>query len=339
MIRPSQQWALQIDVTNACHLHCSNCTRLLDHARTRFFMSVECFERAVRAVKGFLYESEPCPKGSANEGRRKVIGIIGGEPLLHPQFPELVDVMIREIPEPYHRGLWTAKDWKTGSHPKWGPYRDQVLRLLGPNPKYDTSGPSHKHTSGYINWNMHLEEMRVQHQPILVASQDVVPDERDRWSLIRDCWVQREWSGSCTPKGFFFCEVAAHFDMVFDGPGGLPLEPGVWKGDLAFVEDDAGVPRPRGKFAEQIERWCSRCGACLPLPGRRDRENRDDVSVSNLIPLQALKSPRVRRGEIVEHSFDGDAYDPERYRDGWDPKDYVKGHRPADQSAAAKKDA
>ncbi len=79
MIRPSQQWALQIDITNACHLSCSNCTRLLDHARTRFFMSVECFERAVRAVKSFLYESEPCPKGSANEGRRKVIGIIGGE--------------------------------------------------------------------------------------------------------------------------------------------------------------------------------------------------------------------------------------------------------------------
>lgn len=328
MIRPSQMWALQIDVTNACHLHCSNCTRLLDHAKTRFFMSPECFERAVRAVKDFPRHSEPCPTGSANEGRRKVIGLIGGEPLLHPQFPELIDIMVREIPEAYFRGLWTSKDWPTYVHPKWGPAKPHVHRMLGEKPTHNVKGPSERHTSGFLNWNMHLESQQVHHQPLLVASQDVVPDERQRGALIEDCWVQREWSGTCTPKGFFFCEVAAHFDMVFDGPGGLPLEPGVWAGELAFETDAAGVRRPRGKFAEQIERWCSRCGACLPLPGRRDAENRDDVSVSNLIPLQALKSPRVRRGEIVEHTFDPDRpYQDGDYRDGWVPFRYVKGEK------------
>ena len=61
MIRVSQQWALMIDVTNACHLHCSNCTRLLDHASRRYFMSPECFRAALTAIKDFPADSEPVP--------------------------------------------------------------------------------------------------------------------------------------------------------------------------------------------------------------------------------------------------------------------------------------
>jgi len=337
MIRPSQQWAIQIDITNACHLHCSNCTRLLDHVKKRYFMDLDCFRRAIRAVKGFVTESEPCPTNSNNRGRRKVIGIIGGEPLLHPQFPELVDIMLEELPEPRYRGLWTSKDWMTGTHPKWGDYRPQVERLIGANPTHDASGPSTKHRDGYINWNMHLPDMNVHHQPLLVASQDVVPDERRRWELIEDCWVQREWSSTVTPKGFFFCEVAGHFDMIFDGPGGLPLEPGVWQGELAFVRNENGIPQPQGKFAEQIERSCTRCGACVPLPARRDAENRDDVSRSNLEQLLQIQSPRVKKGDYVLQEFDPDKpYDPNQFNDGWVPFKYVKGARHQDQSRVAR---
>src|SRR5262245_29339799 len=106
MIRPSQAWAQQIDVTNACHLTCSNCTRLLGHAKRRFTMTTKEFEQSVISLKNFPKNSEPCPKG-----RRKVVGIIGGEPTLHPDFPELVDIMIRHIPEARYRGLWTSRDW------------------------------------------------------------------------------------------------------------------------------------------------------------------------------------------------------------------------------------
>lgn len=322
MIRPSQQWALQIDITNACHLHCSNCTRLLDHAKTRYFMSPACFEQAIRAVRDFATSSEPCPVGSNNEGRRKVIGLIGGEPLLHPQFPEIVDIFVREVPNVVHRGLWTAKHWPTYIHPKWGAAATQVHRLIGLKPTHNAKGPSSRHTSGFLNWNEHLEAMQVRHQPVLVASADLVPDERARWNLIENCWVQQEWSGTCTPKGFFFCEVAAHFDMVMQGPGGLPLEPGVWRGELTFETDGAGVRRPTGKFANQINRWCSRCGACVPQAARRDAENRDDVSPLNLVRLQEVESPRVRRGEIVVHEAPAD---PDAHRPGWNPKQYTSG--------------
>lgn len=297
-------------------------------------MSPECYERAVRAVKSFVYEAEPCIGGHA--GRRRVIGMIGGEPLLHPQLPDLIDILIAEIPEAYFRGLWTSKDYLTGSHPKWGRYKVQVDRMIGPDPTHDASGPSHKHACGYINWNMHLEAQKVAHQPLLVASQDVVKDERQRWGLIENCWVQREWSSTVTPKGYFFCEVAGHFDMIFQGPGGLPLEPNVWKGDLSFEPDGSGARRPKGKFAEQIERWCSRCGACVPMRARRDHEDTDDVSPSNLIPLQALRSPRIANGDYVAtedgHELLLNAADKAK----WQPYRYVKGQNVAHQSNVAR---
>jgi hypothetical protein len=102
-------------------------------------MSPECFEKAVISVKDFPLTSDPCP-----QGRRKVVGIIGGEPLLHPEFPTLVDIMIKHIPNPAHRGLWTSKDWKNGSHPRWGAYAPHVYRLLGPNPNGDVRNLPHK---------------------------------------------------------------------------------------------------------------------------------------------------------------------------------------------------
>lgn len=321
MIRPSQQWAVQIDITNQCHLHCSNCTRLLDHRTkdTAFYMTAELFGLALGAVRDFPTDSEPCV--SMHTGRRKVVGLIGGEPLLHPKFPTFVDMMCEALPNRAHRGLWTSKDWMNGSHPKWGAYRPQVERLLGPNPTHDASGPSSKHDCGYINWNMHLPEQKVQHQPVLTASKDLVPDPVRRWQLISQCWVQEQWSSSITPKGFFFCEVAAALDMILDGPGGLPLTPDVWKWDLSFENRD-GHLSPVGPYAEQIKRSCESCGACVPLPGRRDAENTDDVTGSNLARLLELRSPRALKGDVVLHA---DGSYQEGVESSWQPMIYVKG--------------
>lgn len=308
MIHPREAWCIQIDITNACHLHCSNCTRLLDHVKKRFVMSPECFEEACKALARFPYDSDPCP-----QGRRKVVGMIGGEPLMHPQFPELVDIMIKYFPDVRHRGLWTSKDWMSESHPIWGTHKDQVFKLLYEDNKL----------RGYLNWNMHKEHQNVHHQPMLVSVSDVVKDEKHKWELIENCWVQREWSPTITDKGFFFCEVAGAIDQVFGLNVGLPITEESWKEDITFVTGLNGQRLPVGKYMDQINECCQRCGACVPMKARRDKENVDDVSPSNLVQLESIGSPRIKRGEYVVHT---EADDEERIRrEGWTPNRYIRG--------------
>jgi hypothetical protein len=276
MIPPREQWCIQIEVTNACPKKCSNCTRLVGHVRKPFFMTPGEFATALDAVADFPAESEPHPCG------RKVIGMMGGEPLIHPKFPELCRIMTEKIPDKRCRGLWTSR----------------VLR-----------GHKHEHlvreTFGYLNHNTH--EGTVMHSPVLVAVEDVIQDEDKKWKTIGDCWLQEKWSSSITPKGFFFCEVAAAMDMVMEGPGGIPVEPGCWRHDLA-------------DYREQIEEWCPKCGVCLELPGRLDSEEIDDMSISNVLRLGAVDSPRVLRKEAelfdVSTLPEGDGHKPWQYMRG-----------------------
>jgi hypothetical protein len=229
---------------------------MLSHVDLPFFMSVEKFAQCANALADFPTNSLP-----SKADPHKMVGIIGGEPLLHPDFDQLARILADAIPNREHRGLWTGLDWRRTKH----------ANLI-------------EKTFGYINHNMHQTECR--HSPVLVAIQDVVPDKAKQKEMIDNCWLQRLWSASCTPKGFFFCEVAAAMDMVFEGPGGLPIEPGCWD-------------RPLSDFQSQIDRWCSRCGIPLNLKGRLDSEEMDDISESNLEALR--NSPRIKSGNYVLH--------------------------------------
>lgn len=310
MIPPQAQWCHQICVTSACWPKpaCSNCTRLLGHEPTRYHMTPEQFEKCVKVAAPFVQHSLPDRGLRVNRGagrpRKKVLGIFGGEPLLHPQFPELVDILIKYVPKA-NRGLWTSFDWINGEHKKWGKYRDQVERLLGQNPNGDAFG----YDTGFINWNMHEEHQKCEHSPVLAASQDLIPDEKKRWDVIERCWVQTEWSAAYAldynnqPK-FYFCEIASAFDRVFNLGTGLPVEEGVWSHHLWFERDDQGILRPKGPYARQILSTCNRCGSALKLPGRRDRDCVDDVTKTNLIPLTVLGSPMVKRNQVQEVKSD-----------------------------------
>ena len=75
MKSPKDQLIIQIDITNACIHKCSNCTRFCGHHPKTFFMDFETFKNAVDSLDGY----EGC------------VGVIGGEPTLHPEFEKFAD--------------------------------------------------------------------------------------------------------------------------------------------------------------------------------------------------------------------------------------------------------
>ena len=78
---------LVIDITNACHMRCSNCTRFVGHWSKDqiFFMDLDCFESAVLSVKK-LAETTKC-----------MIGVLGGEPTIHPEFQQICQILHKHI--------------------------------------------------------------------------------------------------------------------------------------------------------------------------------------------------------------------------------------------------
>ena len=184
-MRPlSEMTIIQIEVTNACWLKCSNCTRHVGHHKNPFFMELDYIEKAIDSLEGF-------------EGN---IGIMGGEPTLHPKFDEICKLVQKKIPR-RKREFWTSGF-------QWAKKKDIILETWDKDriAYNEHSTPGGKHT------------------PLLVSIDEVVEDKKLMWQMIDNCWIQSQWSASITPKGGFFCEVAASLDYLLDGPGGYEIE-------------------------------------------------------------------------------------------------------------------
>lgn len=239
---------IQIEITNVCNRSCSNCVRLCGHfpKEKEFFVDVYKLPGYLEALKDF--------KG--------IVGFIGGEPTLHPNFREVCRIM-REYRKRSNAAIFTntlTKSYKEN-------YGDIIL------------------TFGMINKNDHRG--RVMHTPVLVGADEVIKDEFLRYKIFNDCWVQNTWSGSVTPKGAYFCEIAGSMAMLFDGPDGWDAkDPHWWKRDVS-------------EFKDQIDWACNRCGAALPLIPRSSGETVDDVSPENMERLKAIGSPKCKAGKCA----------------------------------------
>ena len=255
---------IQIEITNACVHQCANCTRLVGHAKKPFFMEMDFFKNAVDSLVDYP----------------KMVGIMGGEPLLHPQFPEMAAYLKSKIPDKLRCGLWSTLP---KGKEKYGSIIADVFGNVLLN----------DHTLGTIY-----------HSPVLVAANEVIADEFQMWYLIDRCWVQNTWSGSINPKGAFFCEVAAANDVVFEGPGGWPVSPGWWK----------KTPKD---YVEQMKQYCVNCSAALPLHARIDTEETDDISKGNLERLIKAGSPKIKKGKyaIYNRGKKDDDYHINKFRD------------------------
>jgi hypothetical protein len=255
-------WCVQIDVTNMCEQKCANCTHLVKYVKP-WKMDLETFRKAVDSLDGYCGQ----------------VGIIGGNPALVPQLPEMLGYYQNKVPKK-RRAIFISSFGK-------GNYLEAQIREI--------------FLSEHIYINDHM--MDNWHQPVLVASKDIVPDPGERAKLIDECWVADIWSPSIRPSGCFRCEVMGGFDEALNSNLGLPIEKGWWN-------------RPLSDFARQIEAFCGRCGLCVPMERRPDSDCKDDVSFSNT----DIATKRPARMEV---------YDVASYRQdsvaNWFPCQYRKG--------------
>ena len=283
MKSPKDMRVIQIDITNACPHRCSNCTRFCGHHEKSFFMDFDTFKRAVDSMEGFV----------------GIVGMMGGEPTLHPEFERFARYLDSKMPAQYKRKSNYMRQiqnrfMKTldvqeieDTFTYRGEYGEKKSVMYGAG-LWSAMGFGYKKhyetiqdVFTYQAVNDHANAMF--HDPVLVARKDLgIPD--GEWIKLRDkCWVNQFWSASITPKGAFFCEIAAALDMLFDGPGGWPIEPGWWK-------------REEKDFGDQLQ-WCELCGVALQTFTRDANEEIDDMSQTLYEKIRRLNSPKFRQGK------------------------------------------
>jgi len=246
-------------------------------------MDFETFKKALDSLKGF----------------RGIVGIMGGEPTIHPEFKKFIE---------YFRDTWGHEDHTATLYEPSSDFMRHILAnayhvdysnhrglWTSITPRYYEHFELIQDTFGYQLLNDHTSESA--HQTHMVTRKELgIPD--DEWVKMRDrCWVQNLWSASITPKGAFFCEIAAAMDATLGGSGGWKIEPGWWK-------------RKPEDFGDQLN-WCEMCSACLPMPSRNANDETDDVSPIWAKKLEEINSPKLRKGLV--NTFDPVAYEQNQH--------------------------
>jgi len=267
-------WFCHIEITNYCWKNCVYCSRFSRHIRKdqRFHMSLDKIEQALRSLKNW----------------RNGIGIIGGEPTLHPQFKEICELLLDYFP-PQRYGLWT-----TG-----GKGFTRNVHQINTTFKY------------LIAYNEHNEFQQnvCRHQPATLAIDDIVKDENVKKKLIDNCWVQLNWCPSIGDKGAFFCEVAYALDTILDGPGGYEVIPGWWQKE------------PKD-FKDQVDRYCGRCGMPVPFTRQLLKDKRELISRGNYDLYKILNLPCMSDDQVEIFDEILTKEDIEKFTQGWDPRNY-----------------
>lgn len=274
---------IQVHVCTACDKACCNCTQGSGFRGPPRFISLHSFLACVDSLHGWW----------------GVVGVFGGNPALHPDFPELCRVLEKRVPY-RQRGLWCNRAMGHG----------KLMREVF-NPAVSNVNV-HLDSDAADEFRRDWPEVRIvgehrdsRHSPVWVSLRDVVSDEEARWRLIERCDINQHWSAMCgefrgEPKGWF-CEVAGAQSILHQDN---PSYPDTGLSVLSVQEYTRGMGErvylrwwelPMHGYREQVRKHCHECG--VPLRGLGElatRGDRDQLSEH----YKALTSKR--KGRAVE---------------------------------------
>jgi hypothetical protein len=189
-------------------------------ANKRYNMNLNEIEKTLIAYKGFSEH----------------IGIIGGEPQIHPQFEEICEILLKYNSKRKY-GLFTSINPKTSKYQK-------IIEK----------------TFGMVAFNEHNpDQLNVcKHQPLTLAAKDMVPNQNLRTELYKQCYFRLKWCGTVNPLGAFHCEIAASIAYLI-GQKGWDVKKGWWLKDwreqISLCELCGGaVPQERQLLCDRVEK-------------------------------------------------------------------------------------
>jgi hypothetical protein len=265
MRSPYQMGIIHIDITNKCDLACSNCMRLLENQSSFWDMTLDNFRLAVRSLQGYP----------------GMISVMGGNPVMHPKFEDICNILVQEVPNKSQRGLFTNNVFK---------YAELAAETFGAgnlNPHNDARGVKSIEELKSIGWDGWHHSGFSSHSPVLTAVKDLY-GEAEMWDRISKCEFNQYWSAAIIQnKGnlrAYFCEVAAAFDLARGTDHGIPVEPGWWRRNIS-------------EFDEQVAHFCPGCGIPAKLQGHMDFLETDTYTVSN---ADIARQTKDKRRKVIE---------------------------------------
>ncbi|MGZ5550982.1 MAG: radical SAM protein, partial [Nitrososphaeraceae archaeon] len=198
---------IEIDITYACNLYCYNCNRSCTQAPSQEQMTVD-------QIRQFLDES------IAANVRWERIRILGGEPTLHPDLLEIIDML---------------RSWRSDYMPEaqillftngYGRRVREVLKLI---------------PDDIIIKDTSKENREQLFRPFNIAPSDLIAY---RFADFRNgCNVTQKCGTGLTSHGWYPCAIAGAIDRV-----------------LGFNAGHDRLPTEDDDMYDQLEKFCSLCG-------------------------------------------------------------------------------
>jgi hypothetical protein len=199
---------VDIDITWDCNLKCFHCNRSCQQAPTREMMTVG-------QVRHFLEETRQ------RSVHWKIIHLAGGEPTLHPDFQNIVQMILefRNRFSPDTRMIITSNGF--------GKQVNYMLARIPANVIIRNTQKTGPNQHNFVPFNLAPCE----------SSEYALADFRNACSLVRDCGI------GLTPYGYYPCAASGAIDRIFGFDCGRKT-----------------LPDPGDGMEMDLARLCSLCG-------------------------------------------------------------------------------
>lgn len=175
---PSKR-SVQLELTSFCNLSCPNCNRSIGHAPNKEYMSLQQIEKFVNESIELNWEWQ-------------LIYLIGGEPTLHPQFFEVLDIIKRykDINPNCFIEVWTNG---------YGTKVNEILSKLPPWVRVKNSAKNPKKDLKFNSYNI---------APVDLKNYKYA-------NFTKGCWVTEICGIGLSQHGYYPCGSGAAVDRVF----------------------------------------------------------------------------------------------------------------------------